>query len=262
MEAMSKRPLLSIILLVAAFSLSAATPNIPVLKAGPETYRDVSIIGANATDLYFTHEKGIGNVKLKYLSPELQKQFHYDPKAAAEAERKQTEAEALYHSAVASNLTMQARKVLSADAAATNEVVSLADPVSDKSLLGKKAPALEVGKWLDEAPALEDKYVLVLFWAPWSSASRQCIPELNGLQKKFSKQLAIVGITPTEELEESPKPEFACAADSKSKLSIASGVTSIPSALLIDSKGIVCYQGHPAAITEKKLEAILTRPVE
>jgi hypothetical protein len=53
------------------------------------------------------------------------------------------------------------------------------------------------------------------------------------------------------------KMEFASAVDSKSKLSASADVTSVPCVLLVDSKGIVRYQGHPGAITEKKMEALM-----
>jgi hypothetical protein len=32
--------------------------------------------------------------------------------------------------------------------------------------------------------------------------------------------------------------------------------------LLLDPKRVVQYQGHPSAITEKKLQALLTKPTE
>ena len=51
--------------------------------------------------------------------------------------------------------------------------------------------------------------------------------------------------------------EFASALDSKGKLSSAAGVTSIPYVLLLDSQGIVRYQGHPSALDEKKIEPLL-----
>ena len=45
-------------------------------------------------------------------------------------------------------------------------------------------------------------------------------------------------------------------------LGAAAGITAIPSVLLCDPKNVVLYAGHPAALTEKKLQAILARPAE
>jgi cytochrome c biogenesis protein CcmG/thiol:disulfide interchange protein DsbE len=248
--------------LLLAFSLSAATLRLPSLTVGPNTYSNVVVLGANATDLYFTHDHGIGNVKLKYLSADLQKKFNYEAAAAAEAEHKQAEADAKYQSTVASDIAARMEKTRAAEAPPE----TFADPVSDKSLLGKAAPRLDVDKWVGEKPKLENKFVLITFLAPWSSACRQSVPELSALQKKFPEKLVIVGISTNseEELMQTPgaKAEFACATDSKAKLSTAAGVTSVPFVLLVDTKGIVRYEGHPAALTEKKLQNLFSRPTD
>jgi thiol-disulfide isomerase/thioredoxin len=163
---------------------------------------------------------------------------------------------------VASDIAARMEKARAAEAPPEN----FADPVSDKSLLGKAAPRLDVDKWVGEKPKLENKFVLITFLAPWSSACRQCVPELSALQKKFPEKLVIVGVSTNsgEELMQTPgaKAEFACATDSKAKLSTAAGVTSVPFVLLVDTKGIVRYEGHPAALTEKKLQNLFSRPTD
>jgi thioredoxin-like negative regulator of GroEL len=105
---------------------------------------------------------------------------------------------------------------------------------------------------------------LIDFWAPWSVPCRKCIPDLNALQKKFKDKLVVVGWTSEGEATNVTdlKMEFPSAVDSKSKLSASAGVTSLPCVLLVDSKGIVRYQGHPGAITEKRLEALMTKARE
>jgi protein disulfide-isomerase len=69
----------------------------PRLKAGADTYTNVTVTRVTASDISFIHAGGIANVKLKDLPPELQKQFHYDPKLAQAAERKVAENKAKYH---------------------------------------------------------------------------------------------------------------------------------------------------------------------
>ncbi len=255
-------------LLLVASALRAAAPvKLDSLKVGATTYSNVTVIGANKTDLYFTHAGGIANVKLKNLPPELQEKFGYDPRVAAEAERKQGEDQKLYLNSLASNLVAQARQTArAAQPPPPSSEDSLADPVSDRSLLGKRAPAVEVEKWLSDRPALEGKFVLVSFWAPWSLPCRKYIPELNGLQKKFADKLVVVGLTaePEAALEEmaAPKLEFASAIDTQARLSAAAGVTSVPFILLVDPRGVVRYQGHPGALDEKKLQALLAKPTD
>jgi cytochrome c biogenesis protein CcmG, thiol:disulfide interchange protein DsbE len=254
--------------LAVAASAAAEEPlRLQTLTVGSKTYTNVTVLGANATDMYFTHANGIGNARLKYLDAELQHHFHYDPKAAAEAEQQQATDDLRYHDSLASNLVAQAEQAaLAAKRAAMTSTNSLADPISDRSLLGRPGPALKVGKWLGEKPAIEDRFVLVTFWAPWSIPCRQLIPELNVLQKKFTGKLVVVGVTSEPEQEvlamTEPKLEFASALDSPTNLLASASVTSIPSVLLLDTKGIVRYLGHPAALTEKKLQALLQKPPE
>ena len=247
-----------------AVCVQAATLKIPSLTVGSVTYSNVTVLGANATDLYFTHDHGIGNVKLKYLSPSLQKQFHYDPRVAADEEKKQAEADAVYHSLMASNIAAQVQRER-ARAETNGFSAALADPISDKSLLGKPAPRLELAKFSGEKPEIEGKFVLLAFWEPWSKPSCESIKELNTLKKKFADRLVVVGVTTNSEAEISqlkdPKPDFTNATDEGQKLATAAGVTSIPSVLLVDASGVVRYQGHPAALSEKKLDALL-KPAE
>jgi cytochrome c biogenesis protein CcmG/thiol:disulfide interchange protein DsbE len=263
---MTKRLSLLILLLFVA-SVHSEPFKLDTLKVGTTTYNNVVVLGSNTTDLYFRHSLGFANVKLKYLSPDLQKRFAYDPKAAAAAEKLQSEEDLLYQSKVArAEFTQAARETAAAAKPSLGSETGLADPVSEKSLLGKPGPKLEVDKWLGDKPALEGKFVLLSFWAPWSMPCKQSIPELNALQKKYADKLVVVGVSTSTENEindmAEPHIDFALAVDAKAKLSAAAGVTSIPYVLLCDPKGVVLYQGHPGAINDKKLPAILARSTD
>ena len=241
-------------------SLYAASFKLDSLTVGPTIYSNVTILGANVTDLYFTHARGIANVKLKYLSPELKKQFNYDPKAAAEAEKKQNESDLRYQTDEATTFFLHGEKPTNSIAKALpSSENSLADPISERSLLGRQAPTLDPDRWLGDKPALEGKFVLIDFWAPWSIPCRKCIPDLNVIHKTFKDRLVVVGWTSEGTITNVNdfKMEFPSAVDSKAKLSASAGVTSVPCVLLVDAKGIVRYQGHPGAITEKKLNALI-----
>jgi len=74
-----------------------ADEKLPVLRAGSVTYSNITVTSVSATDVYFTFAGGMGNVKLKNLSPDLQKHFNYDPNKAKEAEQKQAENKLKYH---------------------------------------------------------------------------------------------------------------------------------------------------------------------
>jgi thiol-disulfide isomerase/thioredoxin len=223
--------------------------------------------GSLTTDVYFTHEGGMNNMKLRYLEPGLQERFHYDPEAATKAELQQAADDALYQQSIASNMVAQAQQAaLAARRAATTSEDSLADPVSKNSLIGKPAPAIKGEKWLGEKPALEGKLMLVAFWEPWSIPCRNYVPELDRLQKKFAGKLAVIGVTSESAAEigdmTAPKMEFPSLIDPRAQFGASVGVTSVPYVMLVDPKGVVRYQGHPTAITEKQVESILARAGE
>lgn len=246
-------------------SVSAASFKMDSLAVGPLIYTNVTILGANTTDLYFTHALGISNVKLKHLSPELQKRFNYDPRAAAEAEKKQNESDLLYQTTEATAFYTHGQKAGDqAERLRSSSEDNLADPVSERSLIGRPAPEFEADSWLGEKPKLEGKFVLIAFWAPWSVSCRKSVPELNALQKRFKDKLVVVGWTSDGELANANefKMDFPSALDSKAKLSAICGVTSLPCVLLVDNKHVIRYQGHPAAVTEKKLEALMSKAEE
>ena len=254
-------PFLPVVL--SAWTVSAGDPvKLDSLKIGTRTFRNITILGSSETDLYFKYSRNIANVKLKYLEPEMQKFFNYDPKAAEEAELRQAREDAAFHETVALELTTRAQRAIEAARhAATSTADSLADPVSVVSLLNQAAPKLTVEKWLGEIPDLKDKAVLVFFWTTWSIPCRKFIPEMTGYQKTFSDQLVVIGLSsqPMKELAEfnDAKIEFPLAMDTKNRLGNAAAVTSVPFVLLTDLKGIVRYQGHPGALDAAKLRKLL-----
>jgi len=168
---------------LALWEISAAggeAIKLDVLKAGSRTYHNIMVLGASETDLYFKHSGGIANVKLKYLEPETQKQFNFDAKAAAEAERRQLQEDSAYHDTVASELSTRAQDAIKAarDSAASSEN-SLADPATNQSLINQPAPKLIVERWLGETPVTQGRAWLVFFWNTWSIPCRKAIPDLN-----------------------------------------------------------------------------------
>src|SRR5262245_54778556 len=87
-------------LLMTLSLLQAEEQKLPMLKVGSEVYSNVTITSVTATDVYFSHSRGLGNAKLKLLDPELQKKFRFDPTKASAKEKQQAESQALYNKAV------------------------------------------------------------------------------------------------------------------------------------------------------------------
>jgi cytochrome c biogenesis protein CcmG, thiol:disulfide interchange protein DsbE len=240
---------------------AAAPAKLDYLRAGSLVFSNVTVVGANATDLYFTHDKGISNVKLKYLEPELQKRFHYDPAQAAAAEKQQEHEDTRYQKEVVASLTPGP-----ASPVATNRPISSpdapADPISDAALIGKPGPAIEFEKWSGPKPQLKDKFALLFFWEPWSIPARKFIPQFNAYQKQFTNNLQVIGVVTREVASGASggeSPAFPNGIDSDGKFGARVGANSIPYVVLMNPKGIVLYAGHPAALNEKALQALLVR---
>ncbi len=84
---------------LAAFVLvlsAGADDTFPTLKANGSTYTNVTVTAVTATDIYFSYDGGMSNVKLESLSPELQEHFHYNAANAAAQEKQQALANAGY----------------------------------------------------------------------------------------------------------------------------------------------------------------------
>lgn len=100
-----------------AFGLLAAMTGradekLPLLKTSSEVYSNVTVYSSTATDIFFTYnngrnDKGMANAKLKDLSPELQKHFHYNAATAGEVEQKQAAANTRYYSLITDQPSVQ-----------------------------------------------------------------------------------------------------------------------------------------------------------
>jgi thiol-disulfide isomerase/thioredoxin len=260
--------LLSFLLFVAG-PLRADDVKLPVLKAGSETYSNVTVTSATATDIYFTHSRGIGNAKLKTLDPDVQKLFHFDAGKAASREQEQIQANAAYTTAAREAKPVMPRT----DAADSEPQPTVAQGASDegvpphrlyaKSFLNKPAPAIQTEKWVGDQPDTAGKFVLVDFWATWCGPCRKAIPELNVLARKFKGKLIVIGLS--DETEQAvlrmtqPRIDYYVAVDPRARSSAAVGVTGIPHALLIDPKGIVRFEGMPFYLSENSLAKIIAK---
>lgn len=248
-----------------AFPLHAEE-KLPVLTAGSEVYSNVTILQVTATDVYFTHSRGLGNSKLKSLSPELQKKFHYDETKATAKQQEQVESSARYR-----------QTLIEAEAPTTSAPTSdapepLPTPentireIPAKSFLGQRAPELVAEKWLTPQPDTAGKFILLDFWATWCAPCRRSIPELNSFHNKFKDKLVVVGLSDEPERTvrgmTSPRIDYALAIDTQARLFRTVEITAIPHTMLIDPKGIVRFEGHPAYLDENKLAALLEKYVQ
>jgi thiol-disulfide isomerase/thioredoxin len=145
------------IILTALAVTARADEKLPVLQAGSETYSNVTVTSVSTTDVYFIYAGGMANVKLKKLSPELQKHFSFDPKKAKEMEVKQAENKAKYHDQLIHQPAVQAPDL------ARNRPAAAAPA-------GEPAWLYNLSILLKQAQS-ENKLVLLDFtgsdWCPW-----------------------------------------------------------------------------------------------
>jgi cytochrome c biogenesis protein CcmG, thiol:disulfide interchange protein DsbE len=261
---MNLRVILLTFVLVLTVSLRAAEEKLATVDVGDDTYKNVTVTRVTATDIYFSHDGGIANAKLKNLSPELQKKFHYDPAKADKAEAQKRAGAAQFAQEVAK--AKQAEPAKPAPNAEEPPEENGTKTLLSGPLTNQRVPELVIEKWLTDVPELDGKFVVVDFWATWCGPCRKSIPELNAYSKKYSDKLVIVGLSDETELDvrrmKEPKIEYAVAIDTKARTLRAVGVKEIPHILLVDPKGIVRYQGNPSAINEKILEAIFAQFAE
>jgi thiol-disulfide isomerase/thioredoxin len=243
-----------------------AEEKLSVLTAGSEVYSNVTILQVTATDIYFTHSRGLGNAKLKALSPELQKKFHYDEAKATAKQQEQAESSARYRQALIEAEASRPATPTPDTSEPAPATETTPREISAKSFLGQPAPQLVAEKWLTPQPDTAGKFILLDFWATWCAPCRRSIPELNNFQNKFKDKLVVVGLS--DEPEEtvrgmtSPKIEYPLAIDTQARLFRTVEITAIPHTMLIDPEGIVRFEGHPAHLDENTLAALLAKQVQ
>ena len=226
-----------------------ADEKLPVLMAGNTIYSNITVTTVSATDVYFTYSGGMGNVKIKDLSPDVRKHFNFDPKKAGKVEAQQAENKLKYHEQLLRQPVLRPPEDAPTAVAAGGPTVISGKKIWAKILLNQKAPDLVIEKWLTPEPDRRGKFVLIDFWATWCAPCRALIPELNGFQKKCGSRLVVVGISNEPEAVVArmtdPKIEYAVAIDTQARTKQAVEVAGIPHVLIIDPQGIVRWEGFP-----------------
>lgn len=264
---MKIRWILLAITLLAGTGLIAAADSFPTLQIGNDVYTNVTVTTVTATDIYFSHAQGMGNAKLKSLTPELQRRFKFDPAKGRVVEQQQAAATAQFQMAVAARTKAEKLRPAPDEEIAPLQTNDQGEPIAPKlyakSFRGNPAPQILIEKWITLAPALEGKFVLIEFFATWCGPCRRSISHLNELQEKFQNRLVVIGLSDEPEADlrklQEPQIHYAVATDTAARTKEAVEVAGIPHTMLIDPQGIVRFEGMPDYLTPAGLELLINR---
>lgn len=145
--------------------------------------------------------------------------------------------------------------------------------------VGDPAPKIQNGGFIQGEPVTsfeKGKAYLVEFWATWCGPCKVSIPHLNEIHEKFKdKNLVVIGQDCWERDDALVKPfvekmgskmTYRVAMDDKKTRPkgtmaetwmVAAGQNGIPSAFLVDTKGVIAWIGHPMTLQEELIEQVL-----
>jgi thiol-disulfide isomerase/thioredoxin len=131
--------------------------------------------------------------------------------------------------------------------------------------VGDAAPEIQVGAWMNSEALtlakLQNKIVVVEFWATWCGPCVKNIPHLIELHEKYKdKGVVIMGLSdePMSKVKGfAEKMKMTYAVGAGSRTGSIYGVRGIPHAVVVAPGGKVVWTGHPAGGLDKAIEDAL-----
>jgi len=161
---------------------------------------------------------------------------------------------------------MQATGTPAQRRAATSGYLQVRDRATQLALIGQMAPDISIKTWINAGPvtleALRGRVVLLEFWATWCKPCQEMFPKLKQFQEQAgARGLEIIAITrhymayggtaesKQEELQlmnttvTNQGVSFAVGVAEDESLQATYGANGLPTAVLIDRRGVVRYAG-------------------
>lgn len=137
----------------------------------------------------------------------------------------------------------------------------------DTIKVGDKAPKINITDYILNSPKdknIENKYIILEFWATWCAPCLGAVPHLNELRDQFKNRKDLIFLSLTYEKPEKTKRTLEKIAfktivvsDQTKKTEINYNVEEIPHTVLIDNKGIVKWIGNPYDLNSSLIEKFL-----
>lgn len=136
-------------------------------------------------------------------------------------------------------------------------------------LLLSEAPAPVIQEWIGGQPEIAGQVVLLAFWTTWEENCRASTPALTRWSETFGPSgLVVAGVTMIDDRQDRSAVEefvsrqalpFPMGIDDGEKTFSAFHVVTIPHLFLLDKRGRVRWQGHPAqaSVVEYMIRSLL-----
>ena len=124
-----------------------------------------------------------------------------------------------------------------------------------------------VAQWLNGAPRLDGRLVVVDFFASWCGPCMNAVPAMNQMAVQFEQDLVVVGISDEQAgtlrngLGRAGHPvtsfKYSIGVDPNARMKKGFGITAIPHVAVVSADGIVRWQGHPVQLNANVIDALI-----
>lgn len=128
------------------------------------------------------------------------------------------------------------------------------DAQNQKLMIGEKAPEIKVSRWLSSSGGDQNPKLLEFVYTK-SQPSVKRLAELSVTATKYKGKLTVIAISKDDaesvtSVVDVGKANYRIALDDAGKTFSAYGVSYVPFAVLIDSKGRTVWSGNPSSLTD------------